>query len=445
MPVPGDVDIVVASELMEAGRAIQRGFVTPDRTTLVASTHRVYAMTERIALADGRVDDAAHARRPAAAAAQRLVAFDMAAIAERDRQRHQRRACSARSPARGRCRSRARPSRPRSGAAASASPRACRFGPFEAQEDASAGGEASAPPARRARPAAADPRRPGRRQSRGAAGRARAARPRSPGGTRPARAGTRYRPHGVARCADYQDDAYARLYLEPVRGPRSRTRAGDGTGRLLAETARQLALGMAYEDTIRVAELKIRAGALRPGAATRCSSPTGRSWRSPNSCTRACRRSPTPCPPASAAGSCRQAGPKRPRAPRRARARGEDEHCRRLPPPLPCRRSEAAAPPLAALRRRAGGRSTPGCASSPRPRATATTLAAEVAECRKLVKGYGETHARGRERFERLMAALPKLSAREDAAARLDNLRKAANADETGETLNNALAALTPR
>src|SRR3712207_6552218 len=59
MPVPGDVDIVVASELMEGGRAVQRGFVTPDRTTLILSTHRVYAMTERIALADGRVDSAA--------------------------------------------------------------------------------------------------------------------------------------------------------------------------------------------------------------------------------------------------------------------------------------------------------------------------------------------------------------------------------------------------
>src|ERR1041385_1486930 len=48
VPVPGDVDVVIASELMEAGRAVQRGFVTPDRTTLVASTHRVYAMTEKI-------------------------------------------------------------------------------------------------------------------------------------------------------------------------------------------------------------------------------------------------------------------------------------------------------------------------------------------------------------------------------------------------------------
>src|SRR6202035_5397949 len=38
MPVPGDVDCVIASELAEAGRAIQRGLVTSDRTTLIAST-----------------------------------------------------------------------------------------------------------------------------------------------------------------------------------------------------------------------------------------------------------------------------------------------------------------------------------------------------------------------------------------------------------------------
>ena len=42
MPLPGDVDVVLASELMEAGRAVQRGLVTPERTTLIASTHRVY-------------------------------------------------------------------------------------------------------------------------------------------------------------------------------------------------------------------------------------------------------------------------------------------------------------------------------------------------------------------------------------------------------------------
>ena len=30
MPMPGDVDVVLASELMEAARAVERGFVTPD-------------------------------------------------------------------------------------------------------------------------------------------------------------------------------------------------------------------------------------------------------------------------------------------------------------------------------------------------------------------------------------------------------------------------------
>ena len=59
MPVPGDVDIVIASELMEAGRAIQRGLITPDRTTLIASTNRVFSMTEKVAMADGRVDETA--------------------------------------------------------------------------------------------------------------------------------------------------------------------------------------------------------------------------------------------------------------------------------------------------------------------------------------------------------------------------------------------------
>src|SRR5215469_8609115 len=40
MPVPGEVDIVIGAELMEAGRAMQRGLVSPDRTTLIASSHR---------------------------------------------------------------------------------------------------------------------------------------------------------------------------------------------------------------------------------------------------------------------------------------------------------------------------------------------------------------------------------------------------------------------
>src|SRR5262249_60880596 len=37
-PGVGDVDLVVASELLEAGRAVVAGYVTPDRTLLIGST-----------------------------------------------------------------------------------------------------------------------------------------------------------------------------------------------------------------------------------------------------------------------------------------------------------------------------------------------------------------------------------------------------------------------
>src|SRR6202163_4921403 len=81
MPVPGELDIVLASELMEAGRAIQRGMVTPDRTTLIASTHRVYSMTEKTALGDGQVD-AQKLLDASRAAAKCFVGRDFALIAE---------------------------------------------------------------------------------------------------------------------------------------------------------------------------------------------------------------------------------------------------------------------------------------------------------------------------------------------------------------------------
>jgi indolepyruvate ferredoxin oxidoreductase, beta subunit len=53
---PGEVDIMVASELLEAARAIQSGYVTPDRTLLIASTTRVFTVDEKQAMGDGRVD-----------------------------------------------------------------------------------------------------------------------------------------------------------------------------------------------------------------------------------------------------------------------------------------------------------------------------------------------------------------------------------------------------
>jgi indolepyruvate ferredoxin oxidoreductase beta subunit len=76
MPTPGDVDVVIAAELMEAGRSILRGLATPERTLLITSTHRAYAVAEKEkpgeAIADPRAVDAA-----AEIAARRLIAFDM--------------------------------------------------------------------------------------------------------------------------------------------------------------------------------------------------------------------------------------------------------------------------------------------------------------------------------------------------------------------------------
>jgi indolepyruvate ferredoxin oxidoreductase beta subunit len=55
-PGIGDIDIAVASELLEAGRTVANGFVTPDRTHVISSLSRFYAMDEKIAMGDGRFD-----------------------------------------------------------------------------------------------------------------------------------------------------------------------------------------------------------------------------------------------------------------------------------------------------------------------------------------------------------------------------------------------------
>src|SRR5258708_22066050 len=79
-PAPCYVDVMVASELLEAGRAMQNGFVTRDRTTLIASTHRVYTVAEKMQMGDGRFDSdvVLKAARPLA---KREILFDMQAQA----------------------------------------------------------------------------------------------------------------------------------------------------------------------------------------------------------------------------------------------------------------------------------------------------------------------------------------------------------------------------
>ena len=80
MPTPGQVDVVIASELMEAGRAVQRGLVTPDRTALIASTNRVYSIAEKSGLGDARVNSE-ELLRGAEKAAKRIVSGDFMKLA----------------------------------------------------------------------------------------------------------------------------------------------------------------------------------------------------------------------------------------------------------------------------------------------------------------------------------------------------------------------------
>ncbi len=80
MPVPGEVDLVITSELMEAGRAMLRGLVSPDRTTLITSSHRDYATVEKVVPGNG-VADAQAVFDSARKHAQRFIHDDMQALA----------------------------------------------------------------------------------------------------------------------------------------------------------------------------------------------------------------------------------------------------------------------------------------------------------------------------------------------------------------------------
>jgi indolepyruvate ferredoxin oxidoreductase beta subunit len=83
MPVPGEVDIVIAAELMEAGRAIQRGLVSHERTTLIASTHRDFGTLEKVVPGNGIADTAA-VLEAGTRYAQRFLHDDMQQLARRE-------------------------------------------------------------------------------------------------------------------------------------------------------------------------------------------------------------------------------------------------------------------------------------------------------------------------------------------------------------------------
>ena len=59
--------------------------------------------------------------------------------------------------------------------------------------------------------------------------------------------------------------------------------------------------------------------------------------------------------------------------------------------------------------------------------------------CRRLIKGYSDTHVRAQSKFDRVLSALDLLKGRADAADWIRRLREAALKDEKGDMLDGAL------
>ena len=69
-------------------------------------------------------------------------------------------------------------------------------------------------------------------------------------------------------------------------------------------------------------------------------------------------------------------------------------------------------------------------------------LAAAIVGTQRLIKGYGDTFARGLASFTAIANALPRIGTGPEASARVDALVDAALADEDGIALRSALAGL---
>lgn len=420
MPVPGELDIVLASELMEAGRAIQRGLVTPDRTTLIASTNRVYSMTEKTAIGDGRVD---HAKiiEASAAAAKVFVQNDFARMAEESRS-----VISA------------------SLFGALAGTGALPFSRAHFEEAIGRGGvgvEASlaafgAGFKAATQPATAEIRK--RQTARLKIG------PRLlPLATR---IENKFPPSshailfaGIERLTDYQDEAYAAEYLdwlEPIRDVDAQY--GLGTFALLNEAARYLALWMSYEDAARVADLKIRRARFeRVHKDTRVESAQ---LLQINEFLHPRVQEIADMLPAGLGQWLLNSGWARGLIERFTK-KGKIVQTTSLSGYLQLYF-------IAGLRRRRRKslrylrehqQINDWLAHIPTLARENYALALEFAECPRMLKGYGDTHLRGKQSFDAVMRVLPKLRCMDDAAGWLKKLREAALADDTGQKLAETL------
>jgi len=422
MPVPGEVDIVIASELMEAGRAVQRGLVTPERTTFVASTHRVYSMTEKTAADDGRVD-AAKLAEGCQKAAKVALLRDFARIASEKRS-----VISAVL------------------FGALAETEALPFSPSQFEEAIRRGGvgvESSLSAFAAGLAAAKD--------------KSEAVRGESSTQSLPTRPGKQLEKlvaritdqfpapcHEVlfaatVRLTDYQDASYAEKYLSCLEAIRDVDQQfGDGRFLLLRECARFLALWMSYEDAIRVADLKIRSA--RFSRVQQESQTNGEQILQIHEFLYPQAQEIADILPRGI-GAWLLKSKSASRLVARFAGHGRTVQTTSVRGFLQLRL-------LAGMRRWRRGslrffeeekqmanwlERVRECAQQD------YSLACGVAEFPRVLRGYGETQARGRENFAAMMAALPQLRKRADASVRATRLRDAALADESGQRLKAVL------
>jgi indolepyruvate ferredoxin oxidoreductase beta subunit len=423
MPVPGDVDIVIASELMEAGRAIQRGLVSPDKTTLIASSHRSLAVTEKAKPGDGRADSAA-VLATAEAAAARFIQADMQAMAEGQgsvisASLFGALAGSGTLPF---AREAFEETIRASGVGVNASLRAFGSG-FETVQAPAVVADAVA-----AVPAAVQGGTPREQAELGRALQ---------------RVATEFAPAagemllaGLRRMVDYQDVAYAHEYLDLVAALAAR----DATdGRVLTiEAARQVAVALSYDDVIRVADLKTRGSRFArvrgEVLATEDHVVETTEFMHPR-VQEICATLPAGLGRA-VEGSAVMTG-----LLRRVFERGRRVRTTSLRGFVPLYFLAGLKPWRRRLlrheREMAHVRAWLDLVSAQIGRDD--RLAVELLKCRRLVKGYSDTHARGASKFDRVTGATALLAGRADAADWIRRLRDAALADEDGTLLDGAL------
>ena len=479
LPTPGNVDLLVASELLEAGRAAQTGMITPDRTTVIASTHRTFAIAEKSAMGDGRFNDE-RIRRAVRELSRRHVLTDLGKVAERagtvlSSVLLGAVAASGALPIPG---DRLRAAIERSGIAVEANLRGFDAG-CRLFDDAAAGTAAPS----------ADQVPVGPTPGTISCGLPASLEIRMEALPEPVRELARL---GAQRTVDYQDARYGTLYLDRIERFLKRTESAglertesaglertesaglertesagsertesagsertesaglkregfdravsDGDHAVAREVARHLALWMCFEDIVRVADLKtrrsrfervrseVRAKPGQPVVITEFLKPGVDEWCS--------------LLPAWLA-----------RPVLRAADRGGWR--RRFNVGLHVRTTSVTGFLLlwtcARLRRLRRGmyryreeqaRIETWLDRVGEAHAASPALGIEAAKCANLVKGYGETHERGVRNFERTMGCLAECAATSDPAASLRILREAALADPDGGRLDAAIAAL---